>query len=101
VESSPLAFDWDDANIADLARHRIRPEEAEQCYRNDPLIIEEQYFNQEERYLALGETNATRRLALVFTIRRGRIRFITAYPMTEQHKKSTMKAELYERQINP
>jgi uncharacterized protein len=90
LESSPVAFAWDDANITHLARHNIRPEEAEQCYRNDPLVIEEQYVNREDRYLALGETDAGRRLAVVFTIRQHRVRFITAYAMTREQQ------EIYE-----
>ena len=44
----------------------------------------------EERYLALGETDSSRRLAFVFTIRRGRVRFVTAYAMTPEQQ------ELYE-----
>ena len=86
MESSPAVFDWDEANIRHLARHAVSPKEAEQCYRNDPLVIEEQYIEGELRYLALGETDAVRRLAFVFTIRKGRIRFVTAYPMTSQQQ---------------
>ena len=75
-------FNWDEANIRHLARHGVSQSEAKQCYRNDPLIIEEQFVGPELRYLALGETNASRRLAFVFTLRHGQVRFITAYPMT-------------------
>ena len=90
MESIPAVFDWDEANLAHLARHSVSPQDAEQCYRNDPLIIEEQFINGENRYLALGETDAARRLAFVFTIRSSRIRFVTAYPMTAQQQ------EIYE-----
>jgi uncharacterized DUF497 family protein len=80
------SFDWDEANQRHLARHAVSPQEAEQCYYNDPLIVEEQFLPQELRYLALGETDAGRRLAFVFTIRHSRVRFITAYPMTPQQQ---------------
>ena len=73
-----------------MARHAVSPDEAEQCYRNDPLIVEEQLVRGELRYLALGETNASRRLAFVFTVRHGRVRFVTAYPMTSEQE------EIYE-----
>jgi uncharacterized DUF497 family protein len=86
LEGSSVAFSWDEANVRHLARHRVTPEEAEQCYRNDPLIIDEQYESGEERYLALGETRAARRLAFVFTVRGERIRFVTAYPMTREQE---------------
>jgi uncharacterized DUF497 family protein len=91
VERPPAAlFDWDDANRRHLARHAVSPQEAEQCYRNDPLIVEEQFIDGELRYLALGETSAGRRLAFLFTIRGARVRFVTAYAMTPQQQ------EIYE-----
>ena len=86
MESSPAVFDWDDANIRHLGRHAVSPKEAEQCYRNDPLVIEEQFIKGELRYLALGETDTVRRLAFVFIVRNGRIRFVTAYAMTSQQQ---------------
>jgi len=45
VESIPAMFDWDDASLTHLARHAVSAQEAEQCYRNDPLIIEEQFIS--------------------------------------------------------
>jgi hypothetical protein len=86
LEQPSSLFDWDDANRRHLARHAVSLEEAEQCYRNDPLIVEEQPIQTELRYLALGETNTGRRLAFVFIIRGTRVRFVTAYPMTPQQQ---------------
>ena len=90
-EHPPAAlFHWDDANRRHLARHVVSSQEAEQCYRNDPLILEEQFIDGELRYLALGETGAGRRLAFVFTTRGARVRIVTAYAMTPRHQ------EIYE-----
>jgi len=89
-QSSTALFHWDDANRRHLARHAVSPREAEQCYRNDPLVLEEQSRDDELRYLALGETDVGRRLAFVFTLRGSRVRFVTAYPMTPQQQ------EIYE-----
>jgi uncharacterized DUF497 family protein len=87
VDDSPAAaVDWDDANIRHLASHDVAPQEAEQCYRHDPLIVEEQFIRGEIRYLALGETAEGRRLAFVFTVRGADVRFITAYDMTPQQR---------------
>jgi uncharacterized DUF497 family protein len=80
MENPAALFDWDAGNIRHLARHGVATDEAEQCYRHDPLIIAEQFVNGEERYLALGETNEARQLAFVFTIRRGRVRVVTRTP---------------------
>ena len=49
--SIEAVFDWYAANIRHLARHAISPAEVEQCYRNDPLILEEQFVSGELRYL--------------------------------------------------
>ena len=81
-----VLFDWDDGNIRHLARHNVSLREAEECYCNDPLVVEEQLVDGEIRYLALSETDAARRLALVFTMRADRIRLITAYPMTQEQQ---------------
>ena len=35
-----MEFDWDQANIEPIARHRITSEECEDVYRNGPLVIE-------------------------------------------------------------
>jgi uncharacterized DUF497 family protein len=80
--ASKIVFDWDEGNTRHLARHAVSSAETEQCYRNDPLIVEEQFVSGELRFLALGETDAARRLAFVFTVRRNRGRVITAYAMT-------------------
>jgi uncharacterized protein len=82
-----LEFDSDEANIRHLGRHGVSSQEAEQCYRNDPLVIEEQLLDGEERFLTLGETNVARRLAFVFTVRNNRIRFVTAYPMSRKDQR--------------
>lgn len=88
--SEPVAFNWDAANIRHLARHAVSPEEAEQCYLNEPLLLEEQWISGELRYLALSETDQARRLVFVFTIRGAKVRIVTAYPMTREQQ------ELYE-----
>ena len=85
-----VVFDWDEVNIRHLARHSVSPVEAEQSYFSNPLLIEEQWIQGESRYLALGETQASRRLAFVFTVWRDKVRFVTAYPMTVSQQ------ELYE-----
>lgn len=76
-----MEFDWDAANTEHIARHGVSPEECEQAYRNGPMVIEHQKRRHERRRLCLGETNKGRLLAFVVIERKGKIRFITAYPM--------------------
>jgi len=32
-------FDWDDANAGHIARHGVTPEEVEQAFANEPLVV--------------------------------------------------------------
>ena len=73
-------FNWDVANRYQLGRHHVIPEEAQQAIR-DPhaivLVIESE--SGEDRAKALGRTASGRVLAVVFAVRGGAIRPITAY----------------------
>lgn len=78
---SCTGFDWDDGNTAkNWNRHHVTPEEAEDVFFNDPLIVrcDPQKGKREKRYWALGQTSGGRRLFLAFTIRRNLIRIISA-----------------------
>jgi uncharacterized DUF497 family protein len=72
-------FDWDDANSAHIARHGVTPEEVEQAFANDPLVVlATEKRTGEERVVCAGLTGAGRALQFVYTIRRGKVRVITA-----------------------
>jgi uncharacterized DUF497 family protein len=75
-----LSFTWDDANITHIARHGVTPEEAEQVIENQPLDLQRQLRNGEERLLHLGETRTGRVLVVVLTVRDERYRVVTAHP---------------------
>jgi uncharacterized DUF497 family protein len=60
-----VQFDWDSQNLKHIARHRVSPEEAEQTLQNDPLVVQFQEHDVEERVLCLGQTDQGRLLAVV------------------------------------
>jgi uncharacterized DUF497 family protein len=62
-----MEFDWDRAYAAHIGRHNVRPEEAEQVLRNDPVAVRYEEPDGEERVLVLGRTDAGRLLAVVHT----------------------------------
>jgi uncharacterized DUF497 family protein len=81
-------FDWDHANLAKLAKHKVTQEEAEEIYYLSPLIDEGAYEKKgEKRYRCLGVTAAGRFLAAFFTIRRGSIRNISVRSMRRTERK--------------
>ncbi len=74
-----IEFDWDEANIGHVARHRVRPEEAEQVILNDPVDLGIEIIEGEERYLNIGTTERGRILLVVTTWREHRVRVVTAF----------------------
>jgi uncharacterized DUF497 family protein len=86
-------FDWDAGNIRHLGRHKITPREFEEVLLNDPLDLEYQTEGGEDRYKSLGATRNGRILIAVWTIYRGKIRAVTAYPATKPYKELYRKYE--------
>jgi uncharacterized protein len=74
-----IEFDWDEANIGHLARHRVLPEEAEQVILGDPVDLGMEIVKGEERYLNLGATERGRILLVMTTWREHRVRMVAAF----------------------
>jgi uncharacterized protein len=81
-----LYFDWDDANVGHIAEHEVQPEEAEEVMLGDPLDIEFNVVDGEERWSYIGETNEGRILRVTITFRGGRMRVVTAFEPEEHWK---------------
>ena len=79
-----LSFDWDEANVSHLVRHRVTWAEFEQAMRNDPILFDYQNVDGEDRWTGLGSTDNLRVLAVAFTIREGRIRAVTAFTASKK-----------------
>jgi len=70
-------FLWDNENRAHLAGHGVTPDEFEQAYASRGIL--RQTLTGERRKMASGVTEAGRVLVIVYTVRRGLVRAITAY----------------------
>jgi len=79
-------FDWDDANLAHIARHAVTPVEAEQVVLGASLPLETEERSGEDRHTELGETEEGRLLLVVWTWRRRRIRVVTAFPANRKFR---------------
>jgi uncharacterized DUF497 family protein len=73
-------FDCDEANLSHIAAHEVSAEEAEQVLNNDPLELDVQHVQGEERFPAVGVTNNGRFLVVIVTERNQKVRVVTAYP---------------------
>jgi uncharacterized protein len=79
-------FEWDDENIGHIAEHDVEPEEAEEPFFDTRKIaIEAHNVRGERRWGLLGSTEAGRLLAVIYTLRRRRIRVITVRD-AEEHE---------------
>ncbi len=72
-------FEWDEANVAHLAAHDVRPDEAEEALL-DPRRVGTSAYQaaSERRWAIIGATEARRVLLVVLTRRGRRVRVITA-----------------------
>lgn len=83
-------FEWDKGNIdKNWIKHGVSPSECEQMFFNQPLVIADDdiHSEQEARWYALGRTDANRLLFAVFTMRKDRIRIISARDMSPRERK--------------
>jgi uncharacterized protein len=83
-------FDWDDGNVdKNWLAHRVTPQEAEQVFFNRPLVVaaDVAHSRAEKRCYALGQTDGDRPLFIAFTMRKRRIRVISARDMSRKEKK--------------
>ena len=83
-------FDWEEGNLLkNWEKHRVSAAECEQVFFNRPLVagLDETHSKQERRHCALGVADAERWLFLVFTVRGGKIRVISARDIGRQERK--------------
>ncbi len=84
-------FEWDARNAEkNWRKHRVTPSECEQIFFNRPLAVADdiRHSEEENRFYALGHTDSKRMLFVVFTVRRGKIRVISARDMNRKERKA-------------
>ncbi len=82
-------FEWDAGNATkNWARHSVSQSECEQLFFNTPFVLapDALHSQHEDRWFALGHTDAERLLFVVFTLRGSRIRVISARPMSRRER---------------
>lgn len=90
----PTEFEWDRGNLdKNKAKHGVQNQEIEEVFFNIPLLLidDESHSRRESRYLVLGKTDSNKKLSIIFTIRKNRVRVISARPMSKKER------QLYEK----
>lgn len=89
-------FEWDRANAEKIwERHGVSPGECEEVFFKAPFFVarDQKHSQKESRYYALGQTEAGRRLFVVFTIRGRLIRVVSARDMSRRERKEYERAQ--------
>jgi len=76
-------FNWDDKNEQHIARHDVLPEEVEEAFEEKYVI----FPSWVGRYILLGRSVAGRYLFIVFEIKSGIVRTVTARTMSGTEKR--------------
>lgn len=86
--TEPIEFEWDESNEKKLlARHGLGRTEVEQPFFNIHLLRpDEKHSGYEKRYNLLGITDSRRVLFITFTIRKDKIRVISARPADRRER---------------
>lgn len=82
-------FEWDEGNAEkNWLKHRVSRSEIEQTFFNRPFVVADdaRHSADEPRFYALGQTDRSRKLFVVFTIRETRIRVISARDMSRAER---------------
>ena len=92
-----IGFDWDSGNKEkNLSKHGVKNEECEEVFfdHNKKILRDKIHSGKEERHILIGNTKKQRLIFLVFTIRRNKIRIISARDLNKKEYK------FYEQQKN-
>ena len=84
-----LEFEWDKGNSdKNWTKHKVSNKEAEEVFFDDRAIrrIDTKHSKVETRWLLLGKTGTSRKLAAVFTKRKIKIRVVSVRPMSKKEK---------------
>lgn len=87
----PIAFEWDRGNTdKNLLKHNVTNKEAAEIFSNEQkfLFRDERHSQGEERYGIFGQTDKGRKLSVVFTVRKDKVRIITARDMSKKERQA-------------
>lgn len=81
-------FEWDAGNREkNFIKHNVTNEECEESFFDQKKIVMKDipHSGNEERYTLIGQTKQKRLLHIIFTIRKNRIRIISARNLNKKH----------------
>ena len=87
IKVDAVEFDWDEGNLDKSRRkHDVTPEEAESVFLDENSLVVE------ERFILVGKSDKNRNLFIVFTLRKEKVRIISARRMHKEEVEKYGKA---------
>lgn len=86
---APISFEWDVGNLKkSWEKHNVNNKEAEEVFFHRPLKIykDKTHSQKEDRFVVLGTTSKKRKLHIVFTVRKEKIRIISARNQSKKER---------------
>ncbi len=83
-------FDWDEGNSEkNWIRHRVSKNECEEVFFNRSIFTtkDTKHSEDEKRFYVLGQIDTQRQLLISFTIRKNKIRIISARDISKKERK--------------
>lgn len=96
VKGKIVEFEWDRWNIdKNYLKHGLTPKEAEEAFVNEGSYFfpDVKHSKTEERFVLLGKTLEKKNLFIIFTMRKKKVRIISARRMHESEVKKYEKAK--------
>ena len=87
----PKGFEWDSGNQGkNLIKHGVTEKECEDVFSDGLIIIlpdDKHSTSTEKRFMTLGVTQKRRKLAIMYTLRHGYIRVISARDQSKRERR--------------
>jgi uncharacterized DUF497 family protein len=89
VWEEPIEFQWDAGNEQKNEKHGVVNREMEEAFfdKKKAIAPDPRHSQAEQRYILLGRTEKKRLLYIVFTVRTGRVRVISARDINKKEVK--------------
>lgn len=82
-------FEWDKGNIDKNKKHDVENNEAEEVFfdKDSLTLPDEKHSFREKRFMNLGKSKINRLLSVIFTVRKSKIRIISARDMNKKERR--------------
>ncbi|MBI4973071.1 BrnT family toxin [Candidatus Roizmanbacteria bacterium] len=90
IYDKAIVFDWDVGNIDKNLKHGVNDKESEEVFGSQKKVVTKDATHSlaENRYMIWGVTNKGRTLSIFFTLRKNKVRIISARDMSRKERKT-------------